>query len=235
MAKASTIKYAQENLSPEEFAAWEAMPTKLSKAQLKAGERPPMGEAKPAAKAKEQPKAEPKKGKRHKPAGGKRKEAVCATGGCVETIPGGVQGVAHCEKHANQPEAESPMTENCHDCNATQAGWDLHMTEDDDGNSIAVCTDCYVGDLPNNILDAIDNITKASDQEEVLRAMLFAFWASMDERSKLAAVEHEDIIALLEEFGDDDEDEDEEPEDEDTEDEEDEPEEEDEEEDEDED
>jgi hypothetical protein len=42
MPRKGTIKYAQENLTPAQFAAWEAMPVKLSKKQLQAGDLPPM-------------------------------------------------------------------------------------------------------------------------------------------------------------------------------------------------
>lgn len=31
------------------------------------------------------------------------KQAVCAEKGCEETIEDGVQGMAHCKKHAHQP------------------------------------------------------------------------------------------------------------------------------------
>lgn len=84
MARQGTIKYAKENLTPEEFAAWESMPVKLSKKQLQAGERPTVGEAKPP--------------------------AVCAEDGCEKTIPGGVQGMAHCKEHAHQPEDDVEQT-----------------------------------------------------------------------------------------------------------------------------
>lgn len=47
MAKKSTIAFAEKTLTPEQFAAWQAMPVKLSKSQLKAGELPPTQEAKP--------------------------------------------------------------------------------------------------------------------------------------------------------------------------------------------
>lgn len=61
MARKGTIKYAENNLTPEQYAAWLAMPVKLSKKQLIAGELPPEGdpsadaprEKKPSRKAEE--------------------------------------------------------------------------------------------------------------------------------------------------------------------------------------
>jgi hypothetical protein len=110
MPKASTIKYAKENLTSAEFAAWESMPVKLSKKQMKAGERPP-GFA-PAEPVEAKPKA------------------VCAEGGCEATVPGGVKGMAHCKAHASQPEDED--TEGFVDALLVAAGNHAEKSDDDD-------------------------------------------------------------------------------------------------------
>lgn len=56
MARKGTIAFAEKTLTPEEFAAWLALPVKLSKKQLETGEKPPKA-GKPHLKLEREPDA----------------------------------------------------------------------------------------------------------------------------------------------------------------------------------